>query len=43
MSMVFSSGMLRKKESTSRLPVKNPEPYSIMLFSVYSLLVKNFK
>ena len=50
MSIVSSSGMLVKRESTSRLSIKNSESYSTISsakadepFTVYSLLVKDFK
>ena len=50
MSIVSSSGMLVKRESTSRLPIKNSESCSTISsakanesFTVYSFLVKDFK
>ena len=50
MSIVSSSGMLVKRESKSRLLIKNSEPCSTICsakanesFTVYSLLVKDFK
>ena len=50
MSIVSSSGLLVKRESTSRLPIKNSEPCSTIYsakanetLTVYSLLVKDFK
>ena len=50
MSIVSSSEMLIKRESTSRLPIKNSESCSTIsstkakeFFTVYSLLVKDFK
>ena len=50
MSIVSSSGMLVKRESTSRLPIKNSESCSTISsakvkesFTVYSLLIKDFK
>ena len=50
MSIVSSSGILVKRESTSRLPIKNSESCSTISsakakesFTIYSLLVKDFK
>ena len=50
MSIVFSSGMLVKRESTSRLLMKNSEICSTIssakaneFFTVWSLLLEDFK
>ena len=50
MSIVSSRGVLVKRESTSRLPIKNSKSCSTVSsaqanesFIVYSLLVKDFK